>query len=625
MNKKSYTPKMLVFVGGALIGLQLYASSSNGYLFSGQNIDLTPKDGYALSIIRNGSFKESDTFDLVMSNKGEIFYNAPEQSDDIYLVFHDDVKPGDRIHIHVNKGTFYYKFKSLKALPKLVKSALSSEVLNKKPKKRVKKRVSTKRREIKKQKNQTQITKQVVTTSTQTLQVAKDIQSPISKPLFEKFTKIFEELFGGKKERITQTKKVTRQKIEKKELIKPKKVTKPKIKKVLKPKKKIEDILKEFDARELEHEAAIMQNSFYDLPKEFVKPKKKSAPKKVVKKPTPPKPKKKIVQEKKPVTVPKDTTLFNAHEELKQNANSLPKVQEPKQPKKEVTISKPVVPIVPIEVPAIEAKPIKEQRVVITDATEAKVSNEDKFAGRVLGPTVKAEPTREYIDDSYKSNKSISTKSNTKVKSDGDKIVITKIIKQQEQEDKFEGRVLGKTSDRVLGNGYNPNAATGKMSVRATRNDMPVSAWVEVFKNDTKHRVKTFYTSTNKLKSVRLPAGTYMIRATYRTRDNKIQTTIKNIRLKKGKKLNKLIAFHDGVVAIKATRGGAPLYVKVEAYKSGSNERVAFDFSSRTTGLAKLTLNEGTYDIRVYDHKNVRKFDGIQITGGSTKPIDVSF
>ncbi len=658
--------KGLIVISAVLASTNLTAAASRGYLFSGQDIDLTPMDGYALSVTRQGRYRDEDTFDLVMSNKGEIFYNAPEQSDDIYLVFHDDVKPGDKIHIHVNHGTFYYKFEPIRALPKLVKSALSSEVLNKKPKKS---KPKTHKRKIKKRvkeqikenipKSSSNIAKTVqpkrssmiqaketpkssasTTASTHERAVVTPTPSPISESLFEKFTKVFKELFSTKersktgerttvkREKIAQTKpKVITEKKE------PKTTPKPTQKIAKEPKKSLEDIIGEFDTRELEHEATIIQNSFAQLPPELVKPTKRSEKVVTKQKETRPKeaPKKVVKEVNKPIIDQKAQKVAVAHEELEKSVESLPIVTPPKPqtPQKEVVISKPVA----VAASTPQPPKIKEQKVIITDTTEVKVKDattqEDKFAGRVLGPVVKEEPVKEYVDTSYKDRYqelSPRQESSAKVETDEDKIVITKIIKsKKEQEDKFAGRVLGPTSDRVLGNGYNPNAGTGKMVVRATRNDMPVSAWVEVFKNNTKQRVKTFYTSTSKAKSVRLPAGTYMIRATYRTRDNKIQTTIKNIRLKEGGKINKLIAFHDGTLALKATREGKPLYVKVEAYKAGSNDRVTYDFSSRNTGLARLILNEGVYDIRVYDYDNVKRFNGVRISRGQTQTLDVSF
>jgi hypothetical protein len=207
------------------------------------------------------------------------------------------------------------------------------------------------------------------------------------------------------------------------------------------------------------------------------------------------------------------------------------------------------------------------------------------------------------------------------------RLVITKRIdKKEPQADPFAGRVLGRMDDRVLGTGYNGANSSAKLGVRVTKNRRPISAWIEVFKNGTKQRVKTFYTSKSaKTKNVKLPAGTYMVRATYRTRGSKQQKTIKNIHLAEADSVTKNIAFYDGTLRVIARRGADPLYVKVIAYKSGTHRRVSYDFSSRSSGIAKLTLSSGTYDIEVLEHDKSRFFENIRIRGGQTKTINVDF
>ena len=214
------------------------------------------------------------------------------------------------------------------------------------------------------------------------------------------------------------------------------------------------------------------------------------------------------------------------------------------------------------------------------------------------------------------------------LKEDSDKrLVITKMIEKKEPKvDPYAGRVLGRMDDRVLGSGYHAGENSGKLGMRVTQNRKPVSAWVEVFKNGTKKRVKTFYTSKSRhIKKVKLPAGTYMVRATYRTRGSKQQKTIHNIHLKEGENVNKNIAFYDGKLRVIARRGDAPLYVKVVAYKSGTHRRVSYDFSSRTSGIAQLRLASGSYDIEVLEHDNSRLFEDIRIRGGQTNTINADF
>jgi hypothetical protein len=89
--------------------------------------------------------------------------------------------------------------------------------------------------------------------------------------------------------------------------------------------------------------------------------------------------------------------------------------------------------------------------------------------------------------------------------------------------------------------------------------------------------------------------------------------------------VNRSIAFHDGKLRVVAKRGDKPLYVKVVAYKSGTRKKVSYDFSSRNSGVATLSLGSGTYDIEVIDHKNNQSFDNIHIRSGATETINVDF
>ncbi len=207
------------------------------------------------------------------------------------------------------------------------------------------------------------------------------------------------------------------------------------------------------------------------------------------------------------------------------------------------------------------------------------------------------------------------------------RLVIRKIIdKKVTKEDPYAGRILGNIDDRVLGNGYQPATSSAKLGMKVTKNNRPVSAWVEVFKNGTKQRVKTFYTAkSSRIKKVSLPAGTYMVRATYRTRDSKQQRTIKNIHLREGASINKSIAFYDGKVRVVARRGEKALYVKVIAYKSGTDRRVSYDFSARHSGVATLSLPSGRYDIEVLEHGKSRFFDNVRIRAGKITTLHADF
>ncbi len=226
-----------------------------------------------------------------------------------------------------------------------------------------------------------------------------------------------------------------------------------------------------------------------------------------------------------------------------------------------------------------------------------------------------------------------------------DRIVITKTIaipKKKKEVAKEEPRVIkrhvqpkeykteqeqipGRMSDRVAGNGYGMSTQ-GKIKVKAYSNNRPVSAWVEVFKAGTSQRVKTFYTGKGgSLKDVKLPAGTYVIKATYRTATSKRKKTLGRVVLEEGGSINKKISFDDGTVTIKVKKSGKPIYAKVEVYKSGSKRRIAYEFTSKSNGVAKLSLGSGEYDIVIKDHSEVIRFDSVRVKGGKSKTLNADF
>jgi hypothetical protein len=201
----------------------------------------------------------------------------------------------------------------------------------------------------------------------------------------------------------------------------------------------------------------------------------------------------------------------------------------------------------------------------------------------------------------------------------GDKIVITKIIEKKKKAVVEEP--IERMSDRLLGGGYSSQHAMGEVSVKAYSNRKPISAWVEVYKG--KRRVKTFYTSGGK--AVKLPAGTYVMKATYRTGTSKQKKSLGKVRLQEGETIRKKVYFNVGKLKIIASRREKPLYVKVEIYKKGSSQRYAYTFSSRATGQAHLQLAEGRYKIVVLEHRNKKVFDNVYIKGNASKTIRVEF
>ncbi len=199
------------------------------------------------------------------------------------------------------------------------------------------------------------------------------------------------------------------------------------------------------------------------------------------------------------------------------------------------------------------------------------------------------------------------------------KIVITKIINKKRSP--AQTAPLERMSDRLLGGGYSEQHNMGQVGVKAYSNRKPISAWVEVYKG--KRRVKTFYTSGGKL--VKLPAGTYVLKATYRTGTSKQKKSLGRVRLHEGDTIRKRVYFNVGKLNIVAKRKGKPVYVKVEIYKNGSKRRYAYTFSSQITGEAHLQLAEGKYKIVVLEHGTKKVFDNVRIKGSASKTLRVEF
>lgn len=200
-----------------------------------------------------------------------------------------------------------------------------------------------------------------------------------------------------------------------------------------------------------------------------------------------------------------------------------------------------------------------------------------------------------------------------------EKIVITKILKKKQNMQ--QGEAMVRMQDRVIGGGYNAESSSGKLSVSAYANRRPVSAWVEVYKG--KRRVKTFYSGVKR--EVKLPEGTYILKATYRAGSSKQRKNLGRVRLKNGDAIHKKVYFAIGTLNVVAKRKGKPIYVKVEIYKKGASRRYAYTFSSPGSCIAHLQLAQGHYRIVIKDHGKTQSFDNIYIKGERTKTLQADF
>ncbi len=627
--------KILLFVI-ALGGIVYLMASQSGLLHSGEEVVLQPLDGHSLNLIRQSG--SNANFDIEMSNRGKVYYSAQDQVDDIYLVFHDNVQPGDRIKIHVNSGTFQYRIAPVKALPTMVKKALYKKSLQEKkrthPKVKKRKQKKTVNKitpkqepivgefvEESKPKSQPLIQQpeEPKTLSSTQMQPAKTHHTkPLSDSFYSNFTHIFKNLIksfsmtpsakSNEKKEQTQEKKSEPHSI-------PAPAPKPQPKKesvdpaamaqeatiIRRDFSKLPTEIKLFDDKKIEEESAIKPPVF----KEFKpsKEEKKSASQKIV--PTTPK-----LQTNPIASTPQPTT---------QKSTTPPTSKPITMPAPTQIATKPLPVYVPspVEVP----KPITPNKQEPTPSYEAPQPSE----------TINTDYKEGYED--LNPPKEEEKPSEGRIQKAGNKIVITKVIDKKshypqpkEEEDIFAGRVLGKMDDRVLGGGYNPDNEVGRLSMRVTQNNKPVSAWIEVFKNGTKDRVKTFYSMRgHKMNTIKLPAGIYMVRATYRTRDGKLQKTLKNIHLKEGGDITRHISFQDGKIKVVATRGGKPLYVKVSVYRTDNHQRINYEFSDRSSGVATVTVPTGTYEVEVTEHGNKKVLPDVHVGASQTEKLSVEF
>lgn len=654
--------------------------TQKGILHSGQDIVLTPKNAHALSITHASGYHTSHSnFDFTMLNYKDIIYEDHAQKDDVYLVFHDDIRKGDRIKLHVNRGHFNYKIAPINALPTIVKKALDPVVLEevkraKIRKKRKKRKVLLKKESLKKSElipvQESVVVTPIARPIVYATPKAKPIQqvplrtksqkekSPIGDTFFAKFTKVFKGLVAS----LSSSSSVYTPKPKPKPI--PKRVAKP-IKKFAPPVMSDDDLRQAsmqrdiytsakkelpplMDDKSLQREASLEQRRVFVTPQAIPANTYLPIGEKRVFKGT--------LSPKAPAN---ETSLPTPHESLpsfrKQRPQLPSEVASAMLTTEKVPTFQRVTPPKPREVVYKEvakqitsytqdrasvvqqAQPVTKPRVERKNVTpyypdtgykEGYESLNQASQTLPISPSIEAKKAAHIAvveDSTLPSNTSTSRGDDTEEKG----LVIRKIIEKDEprsNRDPFAGRVLGNMDDRVLGNGYDGATHVGKLGMRVSKNNRPVSAWIEVFKDGTKKRVKTFYTSKSRsAKSVKLPAGTYMVRATYRSRDSKQQKTVRNIHVKEGGSVTRSIAFHDGKLRVIAKRADQPLYVKVVVYKPGTHKRVSYDFSARNSGIATLSLGSGTYDVEVLEHNNNRSFSDIHIDGGKVETIHVDF
>ncbi len=594
-----------------------------GVLEKGDGVSLIPAKGYALSVTRWIKGKEGPaSYDITLKSGGRVLYDQKNEKEDIYFVFNDEVEPGDIIDIFVHEGRFKYTFTKINSLPPIVLDALQKRSLKKgavsSPLENGSKASSNKR-------------------VADSGKVARPVKKAVTKPKAKKSNHGI--LYGIKRALREAAEVLTgedRKKRAKKSPVK----------------RSIEEVLGEPVLPKKPPKKVTTPPS---IPTKTEVPKAESLPKPGITAPTlstpsitaptirepvsttvtvPPAPKispiatspgmpvsptppdRRIATpdvKPMPVSTPKfenrGVHLAQRTEPMREKVEPpafteerpLPQIEQVPQvaaPVKRSVTQEPR--IEPMKTPPSIQKPkLKQERTPPRVAPEPVVETPIKKAAPVVEKIEKPKPAP------------------PRVEKKSDKIIITKLIDKE----KYKEEPMERMSDRVLGTGYQ-SEERARLQVRAYSNGRPVSAWVEVIDARTNRRVKTFYTSRGQ---IRLPAGTYLIRATYRTLSAKQRKSLGKVRLRDGGVLKKKVYFNDGTLLVVAKRGEAPLYVKVEVFKAGSKRRVTYDFSSRRTGVAQLKIPAGRYDIVVKEHGFVKRFENVKVRGGKITSIEALF
>ncbi len=606
---------LLVLLSLAAYGAHLRINPSDiensGVLDRGDGVSLIPAQGYALSVTKQikGRNVPDANYDITLRSGGHTLFDSHHETSDLYFVFNDATAVGDKIDIFVQKGSFRYKITRIDALPNVVLKVLQKRALYK---------------------------GSLHTTSPRPRTPVHRVTATHPTPPLPAKTKKrpHHGLLYGIKHALKEMADEFRARPSKKRETAPKRRQRPKT---------VEEMLGEpvyaapQKTHPATHRAAPMSPTLPAAPTQSAVPTQSAsvlAPQKVTPPAAPALPSAPRIAQALPA-VPDAAHHASAMPMPPAPAASklpaLPKM--PASPQEEHTQAQPLpaapelsvhkiqtppagvsgaaAPAAPIPTPTAPAPtlpkpqpptamPMQKSAPTVTQPRYSAPS-QLKQSVRHMRPKPAPEPA---------------TPPPPPIEKKSDKIIITKLIKPKEQQTPME-----RMHDRVIGGGYHaPRQAN--LKVTAYNNGHRVSAWVEVIDPKTKERVKTFYTSRG---TVHLPEGTYLVRATYRTMSAKLRRNLGRIHLNEGGTIRKKIYFSDGTLLVSAKRAGMPLYVKVEVYRAGTRRRVTYDFSSPKSGIARLKLPAGRYDVVVKEHLQARRFEGVRIRGGSVRSLQALF
>ncbi len=659
---------LLVFTHALLFAQTVVTSKK---ISEGQQISYYPKQGESFRVsIDLDNFVVSANYDIVMRNGKIIYFENKNQKDDIYFVFNEPVDRGDEILLKVNRGYFIYTSQSVEDLPKPIKKVLQ---VNEKERK-AKKALDTKDEKV------TIKTKEYCFDDNGDVYECEAPSSTVQKSTtFQKGdeetskTPNFIELFSKKLQMAYEKIKTSLISHPDKDIKNTEEKIKPEIKKELVQKEEV--VNNKTEKKSLNEVKNIVKTPPKELPQEntLISKKVQLPQPKSVKPPLLPLDSVAIVtsvskpQIKSPSFISKiaqnssnrqgaevvkpnfsDNLAKNLPKVLKESSSKSikqeyrPKIKEPQRISPLDNLNTPVAQPVYKEAPTqqILQRRLKESEISIPKITPSIMQTQKiqppQISQKVNKPVISKpvevknaeviaqniqKPTQTQIIEVKKPQQVTEEEIIDEEDDSKDRIVITKIIEKKPSSTTPAGKFPERMSDRVLGGGYKETNGMGSVSVKAYSNSKPVSAWVEVYQN--KKRVKSFYTGRSK--AVKLPAGTYVLKATYRTGTSKQKKVLGKIKLAEGQSIRKKVHFKIGTLNVIAKRGDKPLYVKVEIYKKGSASRYAYTFSSRNTGIAHLKLSEGTYKIVVRDRGRTKTLNNIFIKGAALKSVLAEF
>jgi len=177
-----------------------------------------------------------------------------------------------------------------------------------------------------------------------------------------------------------------------------------------------------------------------------------------------------------------------------------------------------------------------------------------------------------------------------------------------------EGQTVEKTADFT----------DGILKVTSLMNGKPLNAEVVLLKPDGQKYYSHW--TTNGFRKFNLPQGTYTIKVVnHSVPPTKPTETFTEVQIKAGQTVERTADFSVGFLKVTASKNGKPFNTPVELYKTDGKKYYTHWTSN---GVRVFNLLPGTYDVKVLDIKEkgkMKTFTGIQVEGGKTQSVEVSF